>query len=303
MIPVLLLLAQCATYGGNRLRDAADIFTFTLETGSYGASVRVGPLKTGANYKGEHGKAIGLRGGRVGDHYSADFTAIFFGADYFSMRPIRFDDWLPASAREEQTSDAQREGLAEFEGLDAEQIEAMSPEERAELMRRYEQLRRENENKNADATDSNERDESDSEAITPETIEAAQNAGEAELRRKVYRARAPLGTAHNAHEYSSLLKDDEVRFAPPTYFFQIETQIGLWGGMRAGVNPLEFLDFVLGLFTIDILSDDKPYPDPRRQQMLDQLERDPIFRSLDEKTREELLRNLMEQPSQLPGQE
>lgn len=39
---------------------------------------------------------------------------------------------------------------------------------------------------------------------------------------------------------------------------QIEVAAGLGAGLRAGVNPLELFDFLLGLTTLDILKDDFP---------------------------------------------
>lgn len=42
----------------------------------------------------------------------------------------------------------------------------------------------------------------------------------------------------------------------------IEVSVGILVGARAGVNPLEILDLVLGLATVDILGDDPPESPP-----------------------------------------
>lgn len=75
-------------YVKNRIQDAADIFTFEVQSGSYGASARVGPLKAGFNYKDPSGYAGGLRGGYSGRQNSAEFTALVFGSDYHTAGPV-----------------------------------------------------------------------------------------------------------------------------------------------------------------------------------------------------------------------
>ncbi len=46
---------------------------------------------------------------------------------------------------------------------------------------------------------------------------------------------------------------------PPTgieYYSQLELALGLHGAIRIGINPLEIVDFICGLATVDILNDD-----------------------------------------------
>lgn len=43
---------------------------------------------------------------------------------------------------------------------------------------------------------------------------------------------------------------------PKEYLYQVEGFLGVYGGVRVGVNFAEALDFVLGLTTYDLLSDD-----------------------------------------------
>jgi len=85
----LTVFADCSgPYLRNRMRDAKDIFTFEASTRSYGVSARVGPLKAGVSYKDPRGVAAGLRGGQAGVYHSAEFTAMIFGADYFTHAPL-----------------------------------------------------------------------------------------------------------------------------------------------------------------------------------------------------------------------
>lgn len=86
----LVLLASCSSpYMRNRQRDALDIFTFEVQSKSYGASVRTGPVKFGLSYKSPQGFDAGLRGGDTGRHASAEFTAIAMGPDYFQKLPFK----------------------------------------------------------------------------------------------------------------------------------------------------------------------------------------------------------------------
>jgi hypothetical protein len=45
---------------------------------------------------------------------------------------------------------------------------------------------------------------------------------------------------------------------PFYYYTEIEAAIGIGGTLRAGFNPGEFVDFLLGFVGIDIFHDDKP---------------------------------------------
>jgi len=89
IIPVILCFVSCSSpYLRNRARDFADIVTIEAETRTIGAAVRVGPFKAGLSYKSPRGLSYGLRGGHLGKHNTAEFTALVFGADYFSAAPM-----------------------------------------------------------------------------------------------------------------------------------------------------------------------------------------------------------------------
>jgi len=122
---LLIFLLQCqSTYWQNRGRDAMDILTIEGSTGNYGAAVRIGPLKFGAHYKSP-GKAYGLRGGSVSSHYTAEFAALFMGADYYTSAPL--DDLLPTKKKEKEEtptatgilSGPEKETLPESDALTA----------------------------------------------------------------------------------------------------------------------------------------------------------------------------------------
>jgi hypothetical protein len=53
-------------------------------------------------------------------------------------------------------------------------------------------------------------------------------------------------------------KREKVRLEryPPTYHTQIELSLAVGGSLRLGLNPGEFVDFVLGWFLVDIYRDD-----------------------------------------------
>lgn len=56
---------------------------------------------------------------------------------------------------------------------------------------------------------------------------------------------------------SYLPEEDPKPFGYPSQFaYQVDAFVGVYGGVRVGVNFAELLDFVLGIATIDILDDD-----------------------------------------------
>lgn len=105
-------LSGCAsTYWQNRARDAADIVTVEFNTQAYGVSARLGPVKAGGYYKDPKGRSFGLRGGRAGSYNSAEFTAVFFGADYFSEESL--DDLLPAQPVSEEPGEKKQDAAGQ----------------------------------------------------------------------------------------------------------------------------------------------------------------------------------------------
>lgn len=79
-----------------------------------------------------------------------------------------------------------------------------------------------------------------------------------EVRKKNFTARSPFGTKKSLRETKNVLKDKKAKteFAPAYYYTQIEVNVGIYYGLRVGVNLGELLDFFLGFFGIDIMGDD-----------------------------------------------
>lgn len=252
LFPILILplFVDCSGhYLRNRMRDAADVFTVEFSTRAGGVSARVGPLKAGAYYKSPEGLAAGLRGGRFGRQHTAEFTALFVGADYFSAAPLNFAPHLKNQEDEADTI-LEENGYSEDDS-GSETGESNGDEDRS--------------------------------------VEPA--AGPIypllRLRKKEFRAAAPFGTVKKPGEYHYVFKE-EGAFATPSYFTQIEINAGLFFAVKIGFNPGELLDFLLGLFTVDIYGDDAPFRDPR----LEKLEKNPYFRDLDPETKKRIMEEL-----------
>lgn len=217
------LLDCSGKYARDRGRDFADIWTVEFSEGTYGAAVRAGPLKVGALYKDPSKPTYGLRGGYWGKYYTGGYTALFFGSDYFGTEPLEFG---------ESGSDTKKEAEKEAENVPiADPLAAMGGGD--------------DENNGDDDPFSND------ERILKE-------------RNKLYYVRNPFGTTkpltkagrifkRNAYDMS-LKKEDE--WAPAYYFTQFEITVGVYYGVTLGVNFGELLDFILGIFTIDIMRDD-----------------------------------------------
>lgn len=243
-IIIFFLVTACSgPYLKNRARDFADIATLEVQTKSYGASVRVGPLQAGLSYKSPKGRAYGLRGGHFGRHNTAEFTAVIFGADYFASRPMKklMNDGIPEEDKNKQAI-----------------LPSSASSEDTELL----------------------------EELTAQTggYENIKIIGQ---RNKAYQARTPFGTTIPLLKKKSVLKKKE-GFAPPYYFTQIDVSIGLYYGIRMGVNVGELLDFFLGWFKIDLYNDDEPFEDAQIRE----LKKTPMWKSLDKKTQDQLIKEI-----------
>lgn len=279
----LALEISCSgPYLRNRWQDSKDVFTATIESESYGGALRLGPVKAGVNYKAPGGSATGLRGGQTGEHYSADFAAFFFGADYFSDAPIRFDSWKPDP---EPDSDDEDSDDADSDEPDATQdLEASAGDDSA----------------SSDATRGNSkgaRRDLRPATDTPAKVEEEETVSPADyeepllrLRNKIFRAFSPLGTEQPAHKSQSLLKDDDTDWAPGYYFTQAELQLGLYMGIRLGWNAGETFDWLVGWAGFDPMNDDAPYADSIEEQ----LEQYPYWNLLSEEEKDAIRERLRE---------
>ncbi|MBI3395976.1 MAG: hypothetical protein HY042_09085 [Spirochaetia bacterium] len=84
-------------------------------------------------------------------------------------------------------------------------------------------------------------------------------------RQKEFDARSPFGTKKSMQKTKSVLKG-KTEFAPPYYYTQIEITVGIYFGIKLGINPGELLDFILGFVGIDIMGDDLPDAGPNPTQ-------------------------------------
>jgi hypothetical protein len=219
-LAALLLCACSSPYLKNRGRDGLDIVTLELETHSYGAALRAGPVKAGLNYHSAKGASIGLRGGDPGKHNSEEITIFFAGRDIFRKS-------APASPDEAvKTEDA---GVENAEAGQAE-TPAASTSESTELLG---------------------------------------------ARGKELAAFSPFGTVLPAYKKRSLFRSTS-GLAPAYYYTQIELSVGLFGGLRIGLNPGELIDALAGIFTFDPFSDDEPFLTAEQRA----LEENPVYRDL-----------------------
>lgn len=236
----LVLTSSCSTlYWSQRARDGADIFTFELQTQSYGAAVRTGPVKLGLHYKSENGRGVGLRGGEVGRFVDSEFAIFLLGSD-------RLNDLFTGEKSSPQND----------RGADDEK-DSPPP-----------------------ARDSEPADGQASPGAVPDIATGkppARNPPAPKalpsrllLRRKNLNARSPFGTAIPLQKASPLFKNLRPgRFAPAHHFTGIEATVGLFFGLKVGINLGELVDFVTGFFGADIMSDDMPDLEAIRAKILE----------------------------------
>lgn len=78
---------------------------------------------------------------------------------------------------------------------------------------------------------------------------------ELQLRNKFYDVHFPFGITKKLKDANPVLKNKR-NFAPLFLYTDINLSFGLYYGFSFGFNIGEFLDFVFGLFAIDLLNDD-----------------------------------------------
>lgn len=224
----LLFITACSSpYLKNRGRDTLDIVTFQLETRSYGASLRAGPVKAGLNYQSSKGSSVGLRGGDAGVHGGEEVTFFFVGRDVFGKS-------APAGAEDSADSPAAAEPAGTAEPSAAPEAEPSS----------------------------------DSQSIPDPMI---QNRG------KAFASFSPFGTTLPAYRKRSVFKT-KGGFAPAYYYTQLEVSVGLFLGLRIGLNPGELVDALAGIFSLDPFSDDEPFKTDEEKA----LEENPLYNSLND---------------------
>lgn len=257
---ICMFIVNCSSpYVKNRSRDFVDVFTFEMQTESYGAALYAGPAALGIDYKSQNGKAAGLRGGQIGSYNSAGFTALAFGSDYLTPSKIDFDAvWKPKIKKNESKVNE----TTKTNDVD-------------------------------DALDALEGDET---LVNDEIVTGKQSDSESllVLRKKAFQARVPFGTIRPAYLNKDLFKNKKTRWAPAYYFTRLELQLGLYFGVRIGINPGEFLDFLFGFFTADMYDDDEPWTQSLEERLLDS----PEFKKLPPEYKKRLLEQLKKNPAE-----
>jgi hypothetical protein len=85
-------------------------------------------------------------------------------------------------------------------------------------------------------------------------------------RGKEFRARSPFGSSIPIQQNRRLLYNRK-ELAPFYYYTQLEITLGLYGGLKLGLNAGELIDFLLGFFGVDFMNDDAPYLSPEIREL------------------------------------
>ncbi len=239
VIFTFLISTNCSTYLQNRKNDFKDIFTAGIENPGYGAGLRIGPLAAGFVFQGgesspgrrDLGKGYGLRGGHFGTYRSQQLIFGILGSDTFFP--------LDVETQSSETGD-----------------EEVSPELQEEL-------------KNLENT----KIPGDK---VPEFLNERYNIKSQKLRYLSF-YHIPVAERRKRkkeefyrrfiEEQSFDRNDPSIQNAlqalnkkkdgyPKSFLFQMEVYLGIYYGIRIGINPAELLDFLLGIAGLDLLDDD-----------------------------------------------
>ncbi|WP_036040568.1 LIC13411 family adhesin [Leptospira alstonii] len=232
---------NCATYLQNRKNDLKDIFTAGVETPGYGAGLRIGPLAAGFVFQGgesspgkrDLGKGYGLRGGYFGSYRSQQLIFGILGGDTFFPLGV-----------ETQTSETE------------ESSEEISSEAAEELKNS------ENSKTPGDQVPEflNERYNIKSQKLRYLSFYNIPVAERRKRKKEEFYRRFIEGqnfdrndpAVQNALQALNKKKDGY----PKSFLYQMEIYLGLYVGLRIGFNPVELLDFLVGLAGLDLLEDD-----------------------------------------------
>ncbi|RHX92226.1 hypothetical protein DLM75_03180 [Leptospira stimsonii] len=239
VILTFLISTNCSTYLQNRKNDFKDIFSAGIENPGYGAGLRIGPLAAGFVFQGgesspgrrDLGKGYGLRGGHFGTYRSQQLIFGILGSDTFFP--------LDVETQSSETGD-----------------EEVSPELQEEL-------------KNLENT----KIPGDK---VPEFLNERYNIKSQKLRYLSF-YHIPVAERRKRkkeefyrrfiEEQSFDRNDPSIQNAlqalnkkkdgyPKSFLFQMEVYLGIYYGIRIGINPAELLDFLLGIAGLDLLDDD-----------------------------------------------
>ncbi len=117
-----------------------------------------------------------------------------------------------------------------------------------------------------------------------------------DLRKKSIYAKSPFGTISHLHRETPLIqkptlefrRERKKRFAPAYHYTRLELIIGLYFGLRLGINIGELADFLVGIAGFDLYGDDRPYePETDTRSYKEH----PLFDYLPEETQKMILEN------------
>ncbi|PJZ71537.1 hypothetical protein CH373_00120 [Leptospira perolatii] len=253
-ILIFLFFCNCATYWSQRKNDLGDVFTVGVENPGYGLGLRLGPLAAGFVFQGgetqpgkkDLGKGFGLRGGTVGRYRSQQLIFGILGSEKFHPMPKDLNEATPSisSPKKEEAHENQvGEGSKSEAGLlfpelpDSGELEAIDPTEGLDERKRAKSY-----------------DLRYLRFYHIPVAERRRKKKEEFFRRYVENLdpeqRNPAIQAFLAQNRNN--KDDY----PKAFLYEIELYVGLYVGLRVGFNPAELLDFLFGIFGLDLLEDD-----------------------------------------------
>lgn len=215
-----LLLSNCATYWHNRKNDFMDVFTVGFEKNSYGAGVRIGPLAAGFMFQGGSSKNPDPEKGKSFGLRGGRIGKYYSRQMVFGI--LGGESFQPGQLSEEAVKAYQKTGKIpdpedERSGLKSHDVKYMSFYNDPPSERRKR------------------RKEKLQREMAEEMI---RQSGDESIRMYM------PGKPRKRYGY------------PASYLFQVEVYVGLFGGIRLGMNFAELLDFILGFAGADILKDD-----------------------------------------------
>ncbi|TGK27958.1 hypothetical protein EHQ12_14115 [Leptospira gomenensis] len=235
---VILLLSNCASYLQNRKNDFKDIFTAGLESPGYGAGLRIGPLAAGFVFQGgesspgqrDLGKGYGLRGGYFGSYRSQQLIFGILGGDTF----FPLDAQTTAEALEEEVSPELKEELKNLQTskIPGDKVPEFQNERYNIKSHKLRYLS----------------------FYNIPVAERRKRKKEEFYRQFIERQNFDRNDPQIQSALQALNKRKDGY--PKSFLYQIEVYLGLYVGIRVGINPAELIDFILGLAGLDLLEDD-----------------------------------------------
>lgn len=219
LILLIIGLINCASYWNNRKKDAMDIFTFGIESPTYGLGLKLGPIALGYTFIGgetqigarDLGKGYGLRGGNFGAYHSQQLIFGLLGGEEFYSGELKLDENGKVIKQKKLPVLVDERDNIKSHSMRYLSVYSDPPKERQQRQKQ-------------------------------------------EVIKKLIKDIIPNPTPEIL---AAIPKENKKPNGyPRSFLYQFELVAGVYGGARIGFNPLELLDFILGFFTIDIIEDD-----------------------------------------------